>query len=392
MGDEKQSIYSFQGADPARFGEVGRAFQRRAEAAGLGFHQVPLNLSFRSTVPVLDAVDAVFAKPVAASGLVFAETSVIKHHAFRQGEAGLVELWAPIGRGRSPSRPSPSSRGRDTASGARSVDALCRRIAAQIKGWITSGEKLLSEGRNVKAGDILILVRRRDPFTTPMIRALKREGVSVAGADRMKLMDQLAVQDLVALADVLLMPEDDLALAVVLKSPLFGLNDDDLFDLAYDRAPCSLWSVLKEKAGSDARFAEAHRRLSAWLSRADLLPPYEFFAELLGAEGQMMRERMLVRLGPEAAEAIDEFLDLALVYDREAAPSLQGFIDQLRGGDVEIKRDMEQGRDEVRIMTVHGAKGLQAPIVFLPDTCMNVRPQWPRLFPLPRAGEPPGGG
>jgi ATP-dependent helicase/nuclease subunit A len=389
VGDEKQSIYSFQGADPARFGEVGRAFQRRAEAAGLGFHQVPLNLSFRSTVPVLEAVDAVFAKPVAASGLVFAETSVIKHHAFRQGEAGLVELWAPLAEEKvEPAEP--FEPWKDTASGARSVDQLCRRIAAQIKGWITGGEKLLSEGRNVKAGDILILVRRRDPFTTPMIRALKREGVPVAGADRMKLMDQLAVQDLVALADVLLMPEDDLALAIVLKSPLFGLNDDDLFNLAYDRAPRSLWSVLKEKAGSDARFAEAHQCLSALLSRADLLPPYEFFAELLGAEGQMMRERMLVRLGPEAAEAIDEFLDLALVYDREAAPSLQGFIDQLRGGDIEIKRDMEQGRDEVRIMTVHGAKGLQAPIVFLPDTCMNVRPQWPRLFPLPRAGEPPG--
>ena len=244
----------------------------------------------------------------------------------------------------------------------------------------------------MKAGDVLILVRRRDPFTTPMIRALKREGVPVAGADRMKLMDQLAVQDLVALADVLLMPEDDLALAVVLKSPLFGLDDDALFDLAYEREPRSLWSALKEKSREDARFAEAYQRLSAWLGRADLLPPYEFFSELLGADGQMMRERMLVRLGPEAAEAIDEFLDLALAYDREAAPSLQGFIDQLRGGDIEIKRDMEQGRDEVRIMTVHGAKGLQAPIVFLPDTCMNVRPQGVRLFPLPRPGEPPGGG
>ncbi len=235
---------------------------------------------------------------------------------------------------------------------------------------------------------MLILVRRRDPFTTPMIRALKREGVPVAGADRMKLMDQLAVQDLVALADVLLMPEDDLALAVVLKSPLFGLDDDALFELAYKREPRSLWSALKDKAASDARFAEAHQRLSAWLSRADLLPPYEFFSELLGAEGQIMRERMLVRLGPEAAEAIDEFLDLALAYDREAAPSLQGFIDQLRGGDVEIKRDMEQGRDEVRIMTVHGAKGLQAPIVFLPDTCMTLRPQGVRLYPLQRPGEP----
>jgi ATP-dependent helicase/nuclease subunit A len=386
VGDEKQSIYSFQGADPARFGAIGRAFQRRAEAAGLGFHQVPLNLSFRSTEPVLEAVDAVFANPKAASGLIFAETSVIQHHATRVGQAGLVEIWQP----EAETKPDPADAfapWEEAAMGARSVDALCQRIARLIKGWLNSEAKLLSEGRSIKAGDILILVRRRDPFTTPMIRALKREGVSVAGADRMKLMDQLAVQDLVALADVLLMQEDDLALAVVLKSPLFGLDDDALFDLAYERRG-SLWSALKDKSREDGRFAEAYQHLSAWLGRADLLPPYEFFSELLGAEGQLMRERMLIRLGPEAAEAIDEFLDLALAYDRETAPSLQGFIDQFRGGDVEIKRDMEQGRDEVRIMTVHGAKGLQAPIVFLPDTCMNVRPQGVRLFPLPRPGEP----
>ena len=386
VGDEKQSIYSFQGADPSRFCAIGRAFQRRAEAAGLGFHKVPLNLSFRSTEPVLEAVDAVFAKPEAAKGLVFAETSVIQHHPFRLGQAGLVELWQP----ETETKPDPADAfapWEEAATGARSVDALCQRIARLIKGWLTYEAELLSEGRPIKAGDILILVRRRDPFTTPMIRALKREGVPVAGADRMKLMDQLAVQDLVALADVLLMQEDDLALAVVLKSPLFGLDDDALFDLAYEREG-SLWSALKDKSREDARFAEAHQRLSAWLSRVDLLPPYEFFSELLGAEGQTMRERMLVRLGPEAAEAIDEFLDLALAYDREAAPSLQGFIDQLRGGDVEIKRDMEQSRDEVRIMTVHGAKGLQAPIVFLPDTCMNPWAQGVRLFPLPRPGEP----
>jgi ATP-dependent helicase/nuclease subunit A len=185
------------------------------------------------------------------------------------------------------------------------------------------------------------------------------------------------------------MPEDDLALAVVLKSPLFGLDDEALFDLAYNRGPRSLWSVLREKSREEAHFAEAHERLSGWLARADLLPPYEFFSEMLGADGQMMRERMLIRLGPEAAEAIDEFLDLALAYDREAVPSLQGFIHFVRSGEVEIKRDMEQGRDEVRIMTVHGAKGLQAPIVFLPDTCMAPRPQGVRLFPLPRPGEPP---
>jgi ATP-dependent helicase/nuclease subunit A len=389
VGDEKQSIYSFQGADPARFGEVGRAFKRRAEAAGLTWHDVPLNLSFRSTAPILDAVDYVFAKPPAAQGLMTVETTVIKHHANRKGEAGLVEVWET----ETETKPEPAEAfepWNEEAAGARSVDQLCRRIAKEIKRWLTDGELLISQGRNVKAGDILILVRRRDPFITPMIRALKHEGIPVAGADRMRLMDQLAVQDLVALADVLLMPEDDLALAVVLKSPLFGLDDDALFDLAYDRRPRSLWSQLRDKAKDDARFAEAWTRLAAWLARADYMPPYEFFSELLGADGQQMRKRMLTRLGPEAAEAIDEFLDLALAYDRDAAPSLQGFIDKLRTDDIEIKRDMEQDRDEVRIMTVHGAKGLQAPIVFLPDTCILPRPQGPRLFPMPRPGACPG--
>ncbi|MEX2165435.1 MAG: double-strand break repair helicase AddA [Methyloceanibacter sp.] len=387
VGDEKQSIYSFQGADPARFGGVGRAFKYRAAAIGIAWHDVPLNLSFRSTVPVLKAVDAVFARPEAAQGLTFAETAIIQHHAHRQGQAGLVELWWL----ESETKPVPVEAfepWNEEASGARSVDMLCRRIAAQIKTWLDEGEPLPARGRKVCAGDILILVRRRDPFTTPMIRELKRLGINVAGADRMKLMDQLAVQDLVALADVLLMPEDDLALAVVLKSPLFNLADDALFALAYDRKG-SLWSALKAKAKEDARFAEAERRMTAWLDLTDFLPPYEFFSEVLGAEGQLMRKRLLTRLGPEAAEAIDEFLDLALGYDREDAPSLQGFIDRLRADEVEIKRDMDQDRDEVRIMTVHGAKGLEAPIVFLPDTCMTPRPQGPRIFPLPRAGEPP---
>src|SRR5262245_3829278 len=252
VGDEKQSIYSFQGADPARFGDVGRAFKRRAEAAGLTWHQVPLNLSFRSTEPILDAVDHVFAKAQTAQGLRTVETTVIKHHTHRKGEAGLVEIWET----ETEIKPEPAEAfepWKEEAAGARSVDQLCRRIAKETKRWLVEGEPLVSQGRNVKAGDILILVRRRDPFITPMIRALKHEGVLVAGADRMRLMDQLAVQDLLALADVLLMLEDDLALAVVLKSPLFGLDDDALFDLAYNRRPRSLWSQLGDKAKEDTR-------------------------------------------------------------------------------------------------------------------------------------------
>jgi len=387
VGDEKQSIYSFQGANPARFGEVGREFKRRAEAMALEWQEVPLTLSFRSTEPILTAVDSVFANPAAADGLRWQETTVTQHHPFRKGEAGMVEIW-----GVEEDDPQEGTNAfepwAESIAGTKPVDRLCRRIATTIRGWIDSGEMLVSQGRPIRAGDILILVRRRDPFTTPMFRELKRQSVAVAGADRMKLMDQLAVQDLVALADVLLMPEDDLSLAVVLKSPLFGFDDDDLFTLAHDRSG-SLWTALRAKAGDDPRFSEAAERLAHWLKRADFQPPYEFYSELLGADGQRMRKTMLTRLGPEAAEAIDEFLDVALADDRDAPPSLQGFVNRLRNDEVEIKRDMEQDRDEVRIMTVHGAKGLQAPIVFLPDTCVGPRAQNPRVLPLPRPGEAP---
>jgi ATP-dependent helicase/nuclease subunit A len=388
VGDEKQSIYSFQGADPVRFGEIGREFRQRANALSFVWHDVPLTLSFRSTKPVLEAVDRVFAEAPATDGLIFIPDAKITHEAYRKDDAGLVELWTV--EIETPAAPADAFEPwKEEQAAARSVDELTKRIATTIKAWLDTGEELAAQGRPISAGDILILVRRRDPFTTPMIRELKRLGVPVAGADRMKLTDQLAVQDLIALADFLLMPEDDLALAVTLKSPLFGFDDDDLFTLAYRRSG-SLWSALKDKAKDDPRFAAAREQLSQLLRRADFLPPYEFFSELLGADGQRLRKSMLTRLGPEAAEAIDEFLDRALAFDRDSPPSLQGFLNELRTGDVEIKRDMEQQRDEVRIMTVHGAKGLEAPIVFLPDTCSRARNQGPRLYPLPREGASPG--
>ena len=387
VGDEKQSIYSFQGADPIRFGAVGRTFRAKAMAIEHMWNDVPLTLSFRSTEAVLKAVDAVFGKPPAAEGLIFDEASVIKHHAFRTGQAGVVELWPVVAE----TKPEPAEAfepWNEDAAPPHAVDVLCGRIAGQIKAWLDQKEKLESESRKITPGDILLLVRRRDPFTAPMIRALKREKIAVAGADRMQLLQQIAVMDLVALADVLLMPEDDLSLAVVLKSPLFGLDDNYLFDLAYKR-DTSLWNVLKRKAKDNPRYVEAAELLPRWFARVDQTPPYEFFLDLLSENGQTMRKRMLTRLGPEAAESLDEFLDLALTFDRESPPSLQGFVNALRSTDVEIKRDMEQKRDEVRIMTVHGAKGLQAPIVILPDTCMLPRRQGASIYSLARHGVPP---
>ncbi len=364
VGDEKQSIYSFQGAAPEEFGAMGAKFRELAEACGQKWRDVPLNLSFRTVTPILEAVDDVFSTgaqtaPLGLSG------EFIEHVANRFDHGGLIEVW-PTEKRDDPSPSSAWSPLEDTAATS-PVTELANRIAEKIRGWLDNGEQLLSLNRNLRAGDVLILVRKRNPFAGPMVSALKALDIPVAGADRIDLLQQISVQDLVALGDFLTLPEDDLSLASVLKSPMFGLDDDDLFKIAHGRSRKTLWKALLDQRGGDDRFQEAIDTLIRWRSRADFIPPYEFFAHVLEREG--MRERMLARLGAEAADPIDEFVNLTIGYDDSAPPSLTGFLAWLRGGTRAIKRDMEHGQDQVRVMTVHGAKGLEAPVVFLPDTC-----------------------
>jgi ATP-dependent helicase/nuclease subunit A len=363
VGDEKQSIYSFQGAEPRMFAAMGARFAAMAGEAGELWRQVPLDLSFRSTAPVLEAVDAVFADRARTPG-VSTGAAAVTHIARRFDKAGLVEIWPTVADD-APASADPFEPLSETA--ARSgVSALAARIADTIQGWLDSGERLPSEDRPLRPGDILILVRKRRPFAGAMVAALKARGIAVAGADRIRLTEQIAVADLMSLGDFLTLPEDDLALAEVLKSPLFGLDDDALLAIARGRKG-ALWSALLAHADTDPRFRAAAETLKRWRARADFTPPYEFFAHILDKEG--MRTRLLERLGLDAADAIDEFMNLALGYDDAAPPSLSGFLVWLREGTREVKRDMDHGRDEVRVMTVHGAKGLEAPVVFLPDTC-----------------------
>ena len=387
VGDEKQSIYGFQGAAPKMFAGMGRGFATRAAQTKQAWRQIALTLSFRTVAPVLGAVDAVFADATRTPGLT-ADAGVIHHAAQRLGQAGLVEIW-PVEKPDliTPSEPwSPL----DEAPSSSPVARLAARIAGTIDGWLKNGERLTSQDRPVRAGDILILVRGRRPFAPAMVAALKAKGVAVAGADRLRMTEQIAVQDLIVLGDFLTLPEDDLALATVLKSPLFGLDDMALLDIASGRKG-TLWTSLLLKAKTDPRFTEAAETLKAWRGAADFTPPYEFFAALIDADNGKFRHRMLTRLGAEAADPIDEFLNLALLYDEGAPPSLQGFLTWLRAAETEIKRDMEQGRDEVRIMTVHGAKGLEAPIVFLPDTCAHGAKRRPgELLTMSLADAPSG--
>lgn len=365
VGDAKQSIYGFQHAEPAEFDRMRHEFRRRCDAANLRFHDGVLNFSFRSTEAVLGLVDAVFADEGARRGLGNQDGDVLRHEAARAGVGGLVELWeteAPQPEPEpEPWEPPITQRGLDDPEA-----RLAARIAGQIGHWLDSGETMESTGQPIKPGDVLILVRRRNRFFSAMVKELKRRHIRVAGMDRMILGDQLAVMDLMALARFTLTPDDDLTLAVVLKSPLVGLSEDQLYALAHGR-PGSLWQALGAKQ-SETDFRAAHDFLAACLRGAGALAPFEFFSQILDREGG--RRKLVARLGEDCLDPLDEFLSLSLDFERSAPPSLQGFLHWMDASHTQVKREMEQGRNEVRVMTVHGAKGLQAPIVFLPDTCM----------------------
>jgi ATP-dependent helicase/nuclease subunit A len=353
VGDEKQSIFSFQGAAPREFAAMRRHFEQAHQRAELRFVATDFKRSFRSGANVLGAVDTVFASAEAHAGLSDDNVAPV-HEALPEKAPGLVELWDLTAADLIDKKP-----GWDAPfdlQSARSAPAkLAERIATTIAAWCR-------QGRAPK--DILILVRQRGPLFEAVIRALKQAQIPVAGADRLVLTEHIAVMDLMVLADALLLPEDDLALATILKSPLFGLDDAALEKLAWKRSG-GLHASLR------AQMPKAAARFEVLRGKARDLSPFAFYAWLLGAHDG--RRQFLSRLGHEAADALDEFLNLALDYEARETPTLQGFVAWLRVAEAEVKRDMEMERDEVRVMTVHGAKGLEAPFVILADT--TTRPE-----------------
>ena len=393
VGDFKQSIYSFQGAEPRGFADQKQHFASLAGAARNAFHDVQLHLSFRSVPDVLSAVDAVFGDELRASGLTLDGTPVV-HEARRMREAGHVDLW-PL--------EIPDEAADPDDNWTRALDALApndplartaSRVADTISAWIENGETLEATGRPIRPGDVMILVRKRDGFPAAITRALKDRHVPVEGADRLRLTAHVAIEDLMAVGRVVLDPHDDLALAAALKSPLLGLNETDLFALAHDRPEDqSLYRTLRRRADENGRWKVASERIAAWRQRVDTEPPFEFFARILGPDGG--RAAFLARLGPETADVLDEFLAHALSDRNGALPGLEAFLADLATEAPEIKREMETGGGKgpgaVRVMTVHGAKGLEAPIVFLVDC--GSKPvsssHIPVLVPVPEPGALP---
>ena len=389
VGDLKQSIYSFQGAAANLFSEKVHFLGNRLGAV-TDFKNLSLVMSFRTTAPVLKFVDAAFDNPAALEGL---GEETLAHAVKREGEAGLVELWPLTPRPKSEEF-NPWDAPVDAPTSDHPSRVLCDRIASTIKGWLDQDEILQSRDRPIRAGDIMILVQSRGKLFGDIIQRLSAAGVSVAGPDRLKMIEDPAVEDLLSYARFALTQSDDLSLAEILKSPLFGFDDDrDLFPLAAERGhKVSLWAALERRASENPTWARAAAEIETARKIARKEGPYAFFSHVLEAGEVSGRQRFFERLGEASGDAINELLRQALDFENGAPRSVRAFLARIEKASGEIKREPDRDNDCVRVMTAHGAKGLEADIVFLLDAHreMNTKNIGPLLDPAPDAQLPSG--
>ena len=365
VGDKKQSIYSFQGADPEEFDRMQSDFADRLKDTDAPLKRLGMEFSFRSSQAILSLVDRTFEN--AHSAGFSPEQS---HKAFKTTLPGRVDLWPYIEPSEQDDLPAWHMPVDIKAANDPSV-MLASQIASTIKKLISDRHPIPNSeaedgkhsSRPIQAGDFLILVQRRGDLFHDIIRECKAQGLPVAGADRMKIGAEIAVRDLAALLSFLATPEDNYSLAVALKSPLFGWTEKELFTLAHGRHSPHLWRELENRRDETP---ETHAILRDLRDKADYLRPYDLMERILTRHDG--RRRLLARLGTEAEEGIDALLSQAMAYEQQSVDSLTGFLVWLQSDEVEIKRQMDSAGDRIRVMTVHGAKGLEAPVVILPDT------------------------
>jgi ATP-dependent helicase/nuclease subunit A len=356
VGDFKQAIYGFQGTAPEKYEEAGAHFAKKVEGSGAELQLLELSQSFRSTAPILDFVNAVIAQAGPDS---FGISGDIAPHYSNKPPVGLVELLAPV----SVDADAEASSDDEEEWLSNEKRILAERLADHAKALIDESPWLVTQGRHLVPGDIMFLLRSRGDIASLLVAQLHERGVPVAGVDRLRLLQPLVVQDLLAVIRFVLQPHDDLSLACLLVSPIFGWSQEGLLLHGYakDREG-SLWQHLR----NEKDLAEDIATLREMLSIADFTTVYHFLEQILsGPIGA--RRKLVSRLGSEVLVPIEEMLNAALQFEQQFGGGLQKFLGWFDRGDIEIKRDSDTKSDEVRVMTVHGAKGLQAPVVILAD-------------------------
>jgi len=377
VGDYKQSIYSFQRASPESFNKMREYFHSRANDAAAPWADIGLEVSFRSAAPILEAVDLVFEQAFAAVATPDNKTlPPLKHFCWRDQAPGLVELWPvlkPSGDAKTTVRPLPTHVSAQLSPRTQLAQLVARRINTLLF------DRSSSHSDNFQPEDIMVLVRRRGPFVFDLLRELKNLNIPVTGIDRMTLADNIGVMDLISLGHFLLNPDDDLSLAEVLKSPLCNLDDKNLFDLAHPRVG-SLWDSLRDLDTKSSQLQKARFVLKDMLAKVRHFTPSELYADLLITRNY--KKYFVSRLGVECIDPINEFLSKSIEYEATKSSSLEGFIHWLENSNITARRDPTRHNDKsVKILTVHGAKGLESPIVFLPDTVQKSQNNSPLLWP-----------
>jgi ATP-dependent helicase/nuclease subunit A len=383
VGDFKQAIYGFQGTDPREFEEAREGFAELAEGSEVPFRDLSITASFRSSQIILDLVDEVIAGlGHEALGLTRPPE---KHRAFHASRPGQIELWPPFALEDTEEDAAGEEEWEDEGK-----RAYADRLAAAIKAMIDEGPVLASTRRPLTAADILVLVRSRaSGLAALLVARLSERGVPTAGLDRMQLSQPLAVKDLLSAMTFAVQPLDDLNLASLLVSPLFAWSQDDLYGLARRDEHSRLWEELRRRENESPLYAETRTALAELLRAADFTGPHAFLERILSGPLRG-RRKLLGRLGRDKRDPVNEVLSAALTFECQESGGLQRFLHWFASGEVEVKRDPEARLNAVRVMTVHGAKGLEAPVVILADATADPAKLGETSPPLMvKEGEPP---
>ncbi len=343
VGDPKQSIFSFQGADLEYFYLMNDRLRDSSLERDKEFKNITLEYCYRSGAAILDVVYRVFNDIKTRDASLFAAENP-KILPFRNSHA-IVELWPLIKK---------ESEKEDISN----IATLARKIAIFIKDQIDSGRIMPATKLPAHECDFMILVRKRDEFAFELINQLKSCNLSVDSMDRISLHDSLAARDLISIAKFALLPNDDLNLASMLKSPIIGISDPELYDISRQRNKLSIWEYLNDINHHSLDILNKLILVHKTTSLSN------FFTIIL--DYFSLREILETN---ENKEVIAELVAKSIDYARTMENCLQSFIWYFENNEITVKKSLGLS-DKIRIMTIHGSKGLQAPIVIIADNSL----------------------
>ena len=363
VGDYKQSIYGFQGATPSIFENIKTQYKQQVLNSGNNWQEIDMQTSFRTTQPVLDLVNQTFSKKKDSLLKGLAQTPFnIEHKAFRAGDGYATNL--PITKRNKDKKNNTKWAIPKTDQSSQCIESeTAIGIINKVEELINSNKNLHGHDKQITPGSIMILVRKRSKVMYKIISECKKRNIPIENKDKLFANDNLIIQDILSLLKFILLPNDDLNLAGLLKTPIIGINEGELFQLAYNRQGTSLWQHIQQ---SKPAF---HDYLLSLVDFYQHNTVYDLILKVMYQDNKI--KEFSKRLGNEAADVICSFIEYITNFETTTPNfTLQKFIYELECSNVQLQSS-NNNSDSIKIMTIHGSKGLQSPIVFLADSASS---------------------